>query len=195
MCITTPAAALNNGGFGGLFNTTNGLCGPLAVGHLELDHRKILAERRYGPGSPALGGVGAVGVPNSVLNGTARRLSRTRPVRHAGRQRGRQRALPGTDAANLLGLRATRRPATSIRPIADGPSFAKSDSYGASATLDWQINDNMKFKSITGWRGIVWNIGTDLDGTPESFQEVTDSQNSTSSLRNSSSTARRSTIA
>jgi hypothetical protein len=32
MCVTTPAATLNNGGFGGIFNTTNGLCGPLAVG-------------------------------------------------------------------------------------------------------------------------------------------------------------------
>ncbi len=60
--------------------------------------------------------------------------------------------------------------------MSDGPSFAKSDSVGASATLDWQINNDMKFKSITGWRQINWNIGTDLDGTPESMQEVTDSQ-------------------
>ena len=59
---------------------------------------------------------------------------------------------------------------------ANGPSFAKSDSFGGSVTLDWQVADNMKFKSITGWRQITWNIGTDLDGTPESMQEVTDSQ-------------------
>jgi len=58
----------------------------------------------------------------------------------------------------------------------NGPSFAKSDSYGGSATFDWQLNPGLKFKSITGWRAIKWNIGTDLDGTPESIQEVTDSQ-------------------
>ena len=43
-------------------------------------------------------------------------------------------------------------------------------------TLDWQINNDLKFKSITAWRQINWNIGTDLDGEPESMQEVTDSQ-------------------
>ncbi len=59
---------------------------------------------------------------------------------------------------------------------ANGPSFAKYDSVGTSITLDWQINNDLKFKSITGWRQINWNIGTDLDGEPESMQEVTDSQ-------------------
>ena len=34
----------------------------------------------------------------------------------------------------------------------------------------------MKLKSISAWRQINWNIGTDLDGLPESMQEVTDSQ-------------------
>jgi iron complex outermembrane receptor protein len=34
----------------------------------------------------------------------------------------------------------------------------------------------MALKSITGWRQITWNIGTDLDGLPESMQEVTDGQ-------------------
>ena len=31
-------------------------------------------------------------------------------------------------------------------------------------------------KSISAWREINWNIGTDLDGLPESMQEVTDTQ-------------------
>lgn len=34
----------------------------------------------------------------------------------------------------------------------------------------------MNLKSITGWRQILWDVGTDLDGTPESIQEVTDEQ-------------------
>jgi iron complex outermembrane receptor protein len=59
---------------------------------------------------------------------------------------------------------------------ANGPDFARSDAFGGSATAVYNISDAMTFKSITGYRQILWDIGTDLDGTPESLQEVTDQQ-------------------
>jgi iron complex outermembrane receptor protein len=59
---------------------------------------------------------------------------------------------------------------------ANGPSFAKHDAYGLSSTVDYTINDNMSFKWISGWREIDWKVGVDLDGLPESLQEVTDHQ-------------------
>jgi iron complex outermembrane receptor protein len=59
---------------------------------------------------------------------------------------------------------------------ANGPDFAKFDNYGFSATTVYSINDSMTLKSITGYRQIKWDIGTDLDGTPETLQEVTDQQ-------------------
>jgi outer membrane receptor protein involved in Fe transport len=59
---------------------------------------------------------------------------------------------------------------------ASGPDFARNDVFGGSATAVYHLNDNMDLKSITGYRQIKWNIGTDLDGTPETFQEVTDAQ-------------------
>jgi iron complex outermembrane receptor protein len=59
---------------------------------------------------------------------------------------------------------------------ATGPSFANYDAAGTSATVDVKLGDNMAFKSITGWRQIDWRVGVDLDGTPESIQEVTDHQ-------------------
>ncbi|MGH8262203.1 MAG: TonB-dependent receptor, partial [Steroidobacteraceae bacterium] len=59
---------------------------------------------------------------------------------------------------------------------ANGPSFARYDAWGASTTIDWSLSDNMTFKSITGVRGIGWKVGVDLDGMPESIQEVTDHQ-------------------
>ena len=62
------------------------------------------------------------------------------------------------------------------KTYATGPSFAKYNAAGISATFDVKINDDLTFKSITGWRDIDWNIGVDLDGTPESIQEVTDHQ-------------------
>jgi outer membrane receptor protein involved in Fe transport len=57
-----------------------------------------------------------------------------------------------------------------------GPNFARNDVFGGSATGVYHINDGLDLKSITGYRQIKWNIGTDLDGTPETFQEVTDAQ-------------------
>jgi iron complex outermembrane recepter protein len=59
---------------------------------------------------------------------------------------------------------------------ASGPDFARFDNFGGSVTVVHELNDSMSLKSITGYRQIKWDIGTDLDGTPETLQEVTDQQ-------------------
>ncbi len=59
---------------------------------------------------------------------------------------------------------------------ANGVSFAKNDGWGLAATAEWQIGEDLLFKSITAYREIDWRVGIDLDGTPESIQEVTDHQ-------------------
>jgi iron complex outermembrane receptor protein len=60
---------------------------------------------------------------------------------------------------------------------ANGPDFARYDSYGTSLTGVFKLNSDLQLKSITGYRQIPkWDIGTDLDGTPETLQEVTDQQ-------------------
>ena len=59
---------------------------------------------------------------------------------------------------------------------ANGPDFARFDNFGGSITAVHELNDSMSLKSITGYRQIKWDIGTDLDGTPETLQEVTDQQ-------------------
>ncbi len=174
MCITTPSSVVNNGGFGGLFNTTNGLCGPLAQGTWNTATQKYSGSG-FGPGSPALGGVGAVGVPNSVLNGLIAAYPGVAQYVTKGANGVGSVLYPGQTPRIYWDLANTQSGSIDTT-YANGPSFAKSDVYGASATFDWQIAPEMRFKSITGWRGITWNIGTDLDGTPESIQEVTDSQ-------------------
>lgn len=58
----------------------------------------------------------------------------------------------------------------------NGPDFARNDVWGLSATAVYDLTDTTQLKSITGYRQIKWNIGTDLDGTPETLQEVTDAQ-------------------
>jgi iron complex outermembrane recepter protein len=57
-----------------------------------------------------------------------------------------------------------------------GPDFARNDVFGGSVTGVYHFGNGMDLKSITGYRQIKWNIGTDLDGTPETLQEVTDAQ-------------------
>jgi iron complex outermembrane receptor protein len=59
---------------------------------------------------------------------------------------------------------------------ANGPDFARNDYFGFSETVNYELNDAMSLKSITGYRQINWLVGTDLDGTPETLQEVTDHQ-------------------
>ena len=59
---------------------------------------------------------------------------------------------------------------------ANGPNFARNDVFGFSITGVYNLTDTMTLKSISGYRQIKWNIGTDLDGTPETLQEVTDAQ-------------------
>jgi iron complex outermembrane receptor protein len=59
---------------------------------------------------------------------------------------------------------------------ANGPDFANNDYFGFSLTAQHEFNDDLSLKSISGYRQIAWRTGTDLDGTPETLQEVTDHQ-------------------
>jgi len=56
------------------------------------------------------------------------------------------------------------------------PDFARQNVFGFSLTGVYSLTDNMQFKSITGYRQDLWQIGTQLDGTPETLLEVTDQQ-------------------
>ena len=55
---------------------------------------------------------------------------------------------------------------------ATGPNFDKLDSYGVSATVDWELNPAYKIRSITGWRRLHWSTATDADGSPLDFFEL-----------------------
>jgi iron complex outermembrane recepter protein len=55
---------------------------------------------------------------------------------------------------------------------ADGQNFDKLDSYGAAATVDWDIDNAFKFRSITSSRRLHWTSGLDADGSPIDFFEL-----------------------
>jgi iron complex outermembrane recepter protein len=172
-CITTPTAALNP--FPGApFNTTNGLCGPLGVGTWNSTTNSFRGNGFTG-GVPALGGAGAVGVPNSVLQGLVAAYPNVAPFVTVGANGVGSVLYPGKTPRLYWNFPNTQTGSTDTT-YANGPSFAKSTAWGTSLTFDWNISDSMKFKSITGLRQIIWDVGTDLDGVTESMQEVTDEQ-------------------
>jgi iron complex outermembrane receptor protein len=164
LCISTPAAVLDdpNGPFGGTnfpggvptavpgpFNTSpNGVCGTRAA-YPPANNLPQLA-----PGGAALGGAGYVGGPI--------------PYGQPGN--------PSGPAPRLYWNFANTQTGDIDTTYATGPSFAKYDAWGLSATIDWSLGDSLSLKSITGARGIDWKVGVDLDGTPESLQEVSDHQ-------------------
>lgn len=172
-CITTSLADLAPGPGSGPFNATNGLCGPMAQGTWNSTTGTYSGNGLGYPGTPALGGAGAVNVPISVLNGMP--ASYQQYIHIAPGAKTGSLIFPGS-TPRIYWDYANTQTGNIDTTYASGPSFAYSDAYGGSATLDWRLGPDMSVKSITGWRQIVWNIGTDLDGLPESMQAVTDSQ-------------------
>lgn len=47
-----------------------------------------------------------------------------------------------------------------------GPTEDENDTWGVIATLDWEINENVSFKSITAYREMEATIRTDIDYSP-----------------------------
>lgn len=58
------------------------------------------------------------------------------------------------------------------------------ETKGASVTVDWDINDTMSFKSITGWRNTVAAQGDELDGIGIPFLARTNFGNDITEPRN-----------
>jgi iron complex outermembrane recepter protein len=52
---------------------------------------------------------------------------------------------------------------------ANGNNYSKLQSYGGALTLEYDLTDTLSIKSITGYRELHWNVGTDLDNSPLNF--------------------------
>jgi iron complex outermembrane receptor protein len=55
---------------------------------------------------------------------------------------------------------------------ATGNNFDKLDSYGAAATVDWDLDTMWKLRSITASRRLHWASGLDADASPIDFFEL-----------------------
>ncbi|MGA2843214.1 MAG: TonB-dependent receptor [Steroidobacteraceae bacterium] len=55
---------------------------------------------------------------------------------------------------------------------ATGQNFDKLDSYGTALTVDWDVNSQLKARSITASRRLKWASGLDADGSPIDFFEL-----------------------
>jgi len=134
------------------------------------------------PGAPPFWGTGVGGLCGPRAQGLGLAPGGT-PLGGAGYVGGPVAYTPGGVAGNPSGPDpriywnlANTQTGDIDKTYATGPSFAKYNSAGSSVTVDVKLPEDLTFKSITGWRYIDWRIGVDLDGTPESIQEVTDHQ-------------------
>jgi len=152
-CISTPAALLNDPA---AFSAATG-APPFfstAVGGLCGPRAQGL---NLATGGAPLGGAGYVGGPVPYTpGGVAGNPSGPNPRIYWN--------LANTDTGDI------------DKTYANGPSFARYTAWGGAITLDWSLSDSTAFKSITAARGIDWKVGVDLDGLPETIQEVTDHQ-------------------
>jgi iron complex outermembrane receptor protein len=55
---------------------------------------------------------------------------------------------------------------------ANGPVNDDGDVWGISATVDWNLTDKTRLKSITSWREMDLHFGSDLDNTPFDFAQT-----------------------
>lgn len=54
------------------------------------------------------------------------------------------------------------------------PAFSESDLFGASATLSYDLSDNLSLKSITGWRDLDAQFARDGDHSPHRISQFDD---------------------
>jgi outer membrane receptor protein involved in Fe transport len=57
----------------------------------------------------------------------------------------------------------------------NGLSYSRITSYGAMGTIDFELADNAALKSITGYRKLKFNAGIDLDASPITLFEISNS--------------------
>jgi iron complex outermembrane recepter protein len=55
---------------------------------------------------------------------------------------------------------------------ATGNSFSKLKNWGVSTVVDWKIGHGMNLKWINAYRDMRWDVGMDLDGSPENVLQT-----------------------
>ncbi|MGH8227469.1 MAG: TonB-dependent receptor [Steroidobacteraceae bacterium] len=161
-CISNSASAL-------------GAYGPLGAACLQPRARVPGLSIGGAPlASAQTGGVGYVGVPA----GDTAFYAKNPWINPAYNYNNIAAGLPydGSTQPRILDIPSANQTGNIDTTYGSGPDFAINTVFGFSITGEYTFTPNLQLKSITGYRQIKWNIGTDLDGTPETLQEVTDAQ-------------------
>ena len=61
------------------------------------------------------------------------------------------------------------------RSYATGINFSKTKSWGLAANIEFELNDALAVRSITGYRELDWAAGFDADNSPANFFSVSNS--------------------
>ena len=63
------------------------------------------------------------------------------------------------------------------KSFAAGSNFSLLDAYGLSASVDWDVTENLNIKSITAYRDTEADFGTDIGGAPFVVADLSFTQN------------------
>jgi len=162
LCISVPAAVLDDpdGPFGrtaqgmptpgpGPFNTSpTGVCG------IRGSHPTATGLPPLAPGGAPLGGAGYVGGPDPYGSP----------------------ANPSSAAPRIYWNMANTQTGDIDTTYANGPSFAKYDAWVRRRRSIGRSPTACRSSRLPAGATIDWKVGVDLDGMPESIQEVTDHQ-------------------
>lgn len=93
------------------------------------------------------------------------------------------RIRPGLGSVNVDGTPSNDRLPYDSRFISpdkdktygNGLSYSRITSYGATGTIDFDLTDSMAIKSITGYRNLKFRAGIDLDASPITLLEISNS--------------------
>ncbi|MBC2778956.1 TonB-dependent receptor [Parasphingopyxis marina] len=73
---------------------------------------------------------------------------------------------PGNPAPDLLPYDSRFITQDIDQSYATGNNYARLENWGVSATLEFDLTDDILVKSITAYRRIDWDVGMDLDNSP-----------------------------
>lgn len=85
-----------------------------------------------------------------------------------------QGSLAGANAGGITRLPYDDRFVTGSKDTsyATGPSYEKMNNYGVNATINLDLSPDVSLKSISAYRRLEWDAGSDLDGSPIQFIEI-----------------------
>lgn len=163
--------------------------------NVVLDVLENLGGNFAGPGAPAVpfsaltpgAGLNFAGVYNFCIGSTQAQILARNAQGLCNNPRGNELS-PGEQLSPLGSVNVDGNPTNNRLPwddrwvnsdwdrsYATGINFSKTQTWGLSANLSYDLSDQVTVRSITGYRELNWSAGFDADNSPANFFSVSNS--------------------